>query len=672
MNDNFILARRAAARAGSRAARAGAGGRRWSSAAGVTGCSCALRSPSAGCRVRVHEAREVAGGASGRNGGFALRGGAMRYDARAREAWARARADALGSSPSGRSTAMAALAGDELRRVGQPPPRRRRGRARRARAPSSRRFARTASRPSGSTRSPAPLDRLFAARSSIRRDGAMHPARWVRRLAAKPLEAGAEIVEGTPRPGRRARRRRGRRRHRRAHARACCRSSSRARRARCAGRCSPPRRSGAPVRPAALRAPRLRLLAAAPGRPSGRRRQARRELRDREHRRRRDDAGRPGAHRGARRRAARRGCRAVTHRWAGIWGETPDKLPLAGSGPGPRRRVGRRRLLGARERARASPAATSSRARSRGEHPPELALFDPPGSLVARRVEQPPLERPDAAAPIDAWLGAQQRQVQPVRARHASAMARSWIASPVESKIVISSSPRASRRVARQHRAELRHVARADRARLDRVRELAAVARLLPVVAEDARPRQLRRARSRPCPARRRPSGSRAGPAGAIPRGARSSCPGVTVTTHVRRERLGLRRRDPSSRARARGLRAPAPDRRPRAQRRARARRTSAPPRGRSRLRRSPPPSQRPGRAERLGREHGGRARAQRGHRARVEHRLEPPVVGVREQHDARSPSAGRAPGCPGTTSPTSAARGPPPSAGIARKSPAG
>jgi len=31
-------------------------------------------------RVRVHDARGIAEGASGRNGGFALRGGAARYD----------------------------------------------------------------------------------------------------------------------------------------------------------------------------------------------------------------------------------------------------------------------------------------------------------------------------------------------------------------------------------------------------------------------------------------------------------------------------------------------------------------------------------------------------------------------------------------------------------------
>jgi len=48
--------------------------------AGVTGCSAALRLSEAGLLVRVHDARGVAEGASGRNGGFALPGGAARYD----------------------------------------------------------------------------------------------------------------------------------------------------------------------------------------------------------------------------------------------------------------------------------------------------------------------------------------------------------------------------------------------------------------------------------------------------------------------------------------------------------------------------------------------------------------------------------------------------------------
>ncbi|MGH2996436.1 MAG: FAD-dependent oxidoreductase [Gaiellaceae bacterium] len=41
---------------------------------GVTGLACARVLAEAGLRVRVLEARRVGGGASGRNGGFALRG----------------------------------------------------------------------------------------------------------------------------------------------------------------------------------------------------------------------------------------------------------------------------------------------------------------------------------------------------------------------------------------------------------------------------------------------------------------------------------------------------------------------------------------------------------------------------------------------------------------------
>ena len=51
---------------------------------GITGCACALALAEGGARVRLHEARQIASGASGRNGGFGLRGGAMAYD-RARE-----------------------------------------------------------------------------------------------------------------------------------------------------------------------------------------------------------------------------------------------------------------------------------------------------------------------------------------------------------------------------------------------------------------------------------------------------------------------------------------------------------------------------------------------------------------------------------------------------------
>ena len=56
---------------------------------------------------------------------------------------------------------------------------------------------------------------------------------------------------------------------------------------------------------------------------------------------------------------------------------------------------------------------------------------------------------------------------------------------------MISSSLRRPCRLAGEHGADPSHVALAEQARLDRVRELAAVACLLPVVAEDARAREL-------------------------------------------------------------------------------------------------------------------------------------------------------------------------------------
>jgi len=52
---------------------------------GVTGCACAYALARGGLRVRVYEARKIAEGASGRNGGFALRGGAPAYDEARRE-----------------------------------------------------------------------------------------------------------------------------------------------------------------------------------------------------------------------------------------------------------------------------------------------------------------------------------------------------------------------------------------------------------------------------------------------------------------------------------------------------------------------------------------------------------------------------------------------------------
>ena len=85
--------------------------------AGITGCSCALTLARAGLAVRVHDARGVAEGASGRNGGFALRGGAMSY-VHAREWLGAERAAAYWRWTEGALDRMATLGGDAIARVG--------------------------------------------------------------------------------------------------------------------------------------------------------------------------------------------------------------------------------------------------------------------------------------------------------------------------------------------------------------------------------------------------------------------------------------------------------------------------------------------------------------------------------------------------------------------------
>jgi glycine/D-amino acid oxidase-like deaminating enzyme len=154
---------------------------------GVTGCSCALTLAEHGVRVRLLEAREIAGGASGRNGGFALRGGAMPYEHRWADLW-RLTEQALDR--------IEHLAGDAFRRVG------------------SIRLAADAAERDVLAHEfellcadgfevewvdglAPPLDRLYAGAMLNPRDGTIHPTRWVRRLATHAAAAGAEIIEGT-------------------------------------------------------------------------------------------------------------------------------------------------------------------------------------------------------------------------------------------------------------------------------------------------------------------------------------------------------------------------------------------------------------------------------------------------------------------------------------------
>jgi gamma-glutamylputrescine oxidase len=162
--------------------------------AGITGCACALALAEGGLRVRVVDARRVAEGASGRNGGFALRGTAAPYD-QVVAALGRERALALWQWTESELRAMAELGGDAFHRLG----------SLRLAADGEEREdlrdeiealwadglqAEWIDAPGG------PLSTRFTAAIRHPTDAALQPARLVRRLATRAAAAGAEIVEG--------------------------------------------------------------------------------------------------------------------------------------------------------------------------------------------------------------------------------------------------------------------------------------------------------------------------------------------------------------------------------------------------------------------------------------------------------------------------------------------
>jgi glycine/D-amino acid oxidase-like deaminating enzyme len=160
---------------------------------GVTGCSCALALATRGLRVRLHEAREIAGGASGRNGGFALRGGAMPYDQAVRD-MGRDEARALWRLSERAIDTIESLAGDALRRVGSL-------RLAVDEAELAELRAETDALIGDGfeldwlDELPPPLAGLFAGGFRHPEDGALQPARWVRRLAGHAAAAGADVRE---------------------------------------------------------------------------------------------------------------------------------------------------------------------------------------------------------------------------------------------------------------------------------------------------------------------------------------------------------------------------------------------------------------------------------------------------------------------------------------------
>jgi glycine/D-amino acid oxidase-like deaminating enzyme len=162
---------------------------------GVTGCSCAHVLAQAGLSVRVLEAREIAGGASGRNGGFALWGGARAYDT-ARGQLGAERAQTLWRLTERYLDRLESLAGDAFRRTG----------SLRLAADAAERFELEAEyealREDGfdvewRDELPNPLEARYHGAIFHPADGALQPARWVRRLAGRAAEAGAQFREHT-------------------------------------------------------------------------------------------------------------------------------------------------------------------------------------------------------------------------------------------------------------------------------------------------------------------------------------------------------------------------------------------------------------------------------------------------------------------------------------------
>jgi gamma-glutamylputrescine oxidase len=163
---------------------------------GVTGCACALALAEGGLRVRLYEARSIAGGASGRNGGFALGGGAMRYDV-ARESLGREAARDYWLLTHQYLDRLETLAGDAFIR------------------PGSLRLAADEEELEQLRLEHAALDedgfpeewRSREALASLRggflggifhpHDGSLQPARFVLGLAERAAAAGVEIREGT-------------------------------------------------------------------------------------------------------------------------------------------------------------------------------------------------------------------------------------------------------------------------------------------------------------------------------------------------------------------------------------------------------------------------------------------------------------------------------------------
>jgi gamma-glutamylputrescine oxidase len=162
---------------------------------GITGCSCALALAEAGLSVRLFEEREIAGGASGRNGGFALRGGAAPYPVLA-ESIGDAATASLWRWTEDELVVLAGLAGGAFRQTGS---------LRLAADDEERDELRDeyeALRAAGFAAEwrenlPPPLAGRYPAALFHPPDGVLQPAQLVRSLARRVAAAGVDIREHT-------------------------------------------------------------------------------------------------------------------------------------------------------------------------------------------------------------------------------------------------------------------------------------------------------------------------------------------------------------------------------------------------------------------------------------------------------------------------------------------
>jgi glycine/D-amino acid oxidase-like deaminating enzyme len=170
---------------------------------GVAGLSCALRLARRGIHALVLEAGTVAGGASGRNGGFLIAGTAIFHnDARRQLGAERARAlyaRTLAAQREVYELAEEFGAGDAVRRVGL---------LRLAVSEEEAEHVRAHAAALRADGFPGEVVERDALPPALRgsglaacltdHDGALHPARWYRLLARAAEQAGARICEGSP------------------------------------------------------------------------------------------------------------------------------------------------------------------------------------------------------------------------------------------------------------------------------------------------------------------------------------------------------------------------------------------------------------------------------------------------------------------------------------------